>query len=149
MGNLRNRQIAKSDYPKPPGEYVGYDAAEAMAKAEEARAQGKLAWLEDDYSLNMSGRREWMGFRLHTVDASIDRPSGADVIDEMIQEATKGVTSIEQLAHDHGIRGGWSEWGLELGVGIRLAILKEARDRIRSAEIKALEKKQRERMADE
>lgn len=54
---------------RPESEFVGTEEAAAEDALINARAEGYVAWLEDDYGSNMSGGREWMGFRLMKVKA--------------------------------------------------------------------------------
>lgn len=59
----------------------------------------------------------------------------------MIDETVTRHDAILATAQAHGIPGyaHAAQTGAEIGVGLRLRILKEAKERIRSAEMKALE----------
>lgn len=81
---------------KPAGVYVGFNRDEALAARDAAITEGKVAWLEDDNSMGMNGRPEWMGFRLHTVEV----PGRA--------ELDAAFTKSEALALDGEAVGGYN-----------------------------------------
>lgn len=64
-----------------------------------------------------------------------------DVIDAMIEDTASGVTAAQNAFYEEhpAMAGEWSKWGLEVGVGIRLQILREVRQQVATVEMQEME----------